>query len=250
MLENIKNFSDIVFSIVGSLVAILTYVAAKETILQPVRTEVIKKQTDLLIEIISLIDNEIKLSEKIDYQGVIAINTFGSLLLCGCVFDKQEEVKEFVKNNSKGGFFNVNSNLDEYELVSIFKEKNKEDKTDEKRYYRDAKNGKFTIGTVQVTKGFVDFCNELQKIERNPFLPKRIKKLIEQLGEDIQKNLMLHLKSAVESAVNESFARGENNTPDIVGVYNDFNHRHISHSNLILKINRETRKYLKIDSMP
>ena len=43
----IKDVFVVVLTSVATVIAILTYLRAKETILQPVRTEVIKRQTEI-----------------------------------------------------------------------------------------------------------------------------------------------------------------------------------------------------------
>ena len=250
MLDSIKNISDIIFALVGSVVAVLTYRAAKETVLQPVRTEVIKKQTDLLIDVVTLIKDERSLMENIDYGGIISINTLGSLLLCGAIFSEHEEVREFVKINNKMEILTTEG-ANEYSLVSMFKEKEPSSNShDNKKYYNDAKRGQFKISSIRLTQKFVEFKTHFEKLKQSPFIPIKILKLLGQLEIDIHKNILTHLKSAVEEAVNESFKREKDTTPDIDGVRNDFNHRRLFHNELTSIIYLETRKYLKIDTMP
>jgi len=63
--ENITWIKDIfwvVFTSIATIVSIKTYIRAKSTILQPLRTEVIKRQTDLLVELLSFIMDNKKIS--------------------------------------------------------------------------------------------------------------------------------------------------------------------------------------------
>lgn len=78
--ENITWIKDIfwvVFTSIATIVSIKTYIRAKSTILQPLRTEVIKRQTDLLVELLSfLLDRQKDFYFKIDYFGLVNTNVF------------------------------------------------------------------------------------------------------------------------------------------------------------------------------
>ncbi|MCW3789833.1 hypothetical protein [Plebeiibacterium sediminum] len=56
--ENInwlKDLFTLIFAGTGTVVAILTYRRARATILQPIRTEVIKKQSEILTKLLQVI---------------------------------------------------------------------------------------------------------------------------------------------------------------------------------------------------
>jgi hypothetical protein len=48
----LKDFATILFTATGTIVAILTYRRARATVLQPIRNEVIKKQSEILVELL------------------------------------------------------------------------------------------------------------------------------------------------------------------------------------------------------
>ncbi len=73
----IKDFGTLVFTAVGTYVAILTYKRASATILQPIRSEVIRKQSELLTHLLEYISRGIE--EKIGYIGLASVNTFMAL---------------------------------------------------------------------------------------------------------------------------------------------------------------------------
>lgn len=54
----IRDMSWIIFTCVATVTTILTYIRAKETILQPVRAEVIKRQTEIMAKILEFIDSQ------------------------------------------------------------------------------------------------------------------------------------------------------------------------------------------------
>lgn len=248
----IKDYSDISVAIVGTILAILTYLRAKETILQPVRTEVIKKQTDLLIELLELLGNESALLDTVDYQGMIQLNILDSMILCGSVFKNQDKIKEMIKKESRGGIF-TDESADMFESIPVFNkndDKNTKPQDTNKKFYEAAKKGKYKIPLLHITNKRFTFDEKLNGFTRNPFLPKKIRELLDELSMQIHKNTMNFLKKTVEDAINEFFRKGLKEVPNAVGIYNNFNHVRISHEDSISRINAEIRKYLKIDSMP
>lgn len=253
IIERAHNLSDIAFALTATILAILTYLRAKETFLQPVRTEVIKKQTNLLIELITLVDKEINLLKKIDYDGVIRLNLFDSFLKCGSIFNEHEKVEKYVKESTRAGIFFPDENgLVDAEIIPSFDENPKEERGDYKRkIYEDAKGGKFRISVLNLTESHIEFEKKLIEIKESPFLPKAVSPLVEQLEKDVRVNITEHVRGVVEEAVNEAFnKRGGNKMPNIAGVYNSFNRLRISHQPIADALRVEVRKYLKIDSMP
>ena len=63
------------FYLVGSAIAILTYLRAKATILQPKRTEIIKKQTEIFSNFLSFVnENENSIDNGFDYVNLFSDN--------------------------------------------------------------------------------------------------------------------------------------------------------------------------------
>lgn len=246
-----KDYSSIAVAITGVVIGVLTYRRAKETILQPVRTEVIKKQTDLLIELLEFIGDESELLKKADYQGIAQLNILNSMILCGSVFKDHEKVQETIKNHSGGGILDEES-ARMFEVVPVFAEKNdsKRSQANDRKYYKLAKQGSFKIPMYQITRERIDFDNRLANFARNPFLPASIKKLVDELGEQLLVNTVKYLKPAIEDAINGAFENGSKEVPSSAGVFNDFNHSRISHHVTQRKLREEIRRYLKIDTMP
>jgi len=67
----IKDFFNIVFFLTASIVTILTYLSAKKTILQPLKTEVLKKQINYFIELNEFLDDY----KNFDFGKIITLNT-------------------------------------------------------------------------------------------------------------------------------------------------------------------------------
>lgn len=81
-----KRCFSIIFTGSATIVAILTYIRAKEKFLQPIRTEVIKKQTEILTEILEVFSkHEFSLDRALDYVNVAQINALNILFEYGFI---------------------------------------------------------------------------------------------------------------------------------------------------------------------
>jgi len=96
-IDLIQTIASIVFSVTISVVTILTYLRAKEKFLQPVRSEVIKKQTDILTSILNeLAYSRNSIEEQIDYINLSAFNALKTAIDYGYIFKDQEKILDKV----------------------------------------------------------------------------------------------------------------------------------------------------------
>lgn len=73
----IKDVLWVIFTLIAIIIAILTYRRARYTLLQPLRSEVVKRQTELLAELPEYIAGSKKIINfGIDYMGIIACNAY------------------------------------------------------------------------------------------------------------------------------------------------------------------------------
>lgn len=104
--ENIiwlKDLFTLLFVGTGTVVAILTYRRARATILQPIRTEVIKKQSELLSKLLqTLNDNNQSFEVGLDYLNLVQINVMLTLRDFGFVFKEHKELFEKIKEGTVG----------------------------------------------------------------------------------------------------------------------------------------------------
>src|SRR4051794_38106752 len=96
-LTSIKDIVTIAFYVIASVIAILTYLRARATILQPKRTELIKKQTEIFSNFLSFInENENSIDNGFDYVNVYSYNVDLILLELGLIqSDNQEKIIQF-----------------------------------------------------------------------------------------------------------------------------------------------------------
>lgn len=76
--EDILNVVQIIFFIVTGILAVFTYLGARRTVLQPIRTEVFKQQLNVFSEILVIFNgkDEIQLREYFNFNYLVRINSF------------------------------------------------------------------------------------------------------------------------------------------------------------------------------
>lgn len=73
----IRDIGTLILTGTATVLAILTYRRAKATILQPKRTEVIKIQSQVLVDFLkSISENGNNIDSSLDYMGVFNCNFF------------------------------------------------------------------------------------------------------------------------------------------------------------------------------
>lgn len=258
----LQDLSAIVFAFVATILAILTYRRAKETILQPVRTEVIKKQTDLLADLLEFLYKSKNLGGTaidIDYGGLVQYNVFKLLKQHGFKLAEEGLLEELEKINKVAGFTVITSEIVQNDLEVIQTFNGKVSKTEDERsvigrqYYEDGLKGRIVIKRICLTKAHGDYVATLEKYLEDPFMPLQVRLKLEKLGESIKINTQEHLKAVLAEfmlALYERHKKKENPSVSWMGVYNELNHRRIDHEPIIQELKAETRKYLKVDKMP
>ncbi len=259
--ENIAWIKDLVmlfFAGTGTVVTILTYRRARATILQPIRNEVIKKQSELLSEVLNLCHPPSKIDSGIDYVKLVQANVPLHLRDYGFVFRDQSELFEVLGKDIAGWLPCGESRvLKDVEIIGSFPSETSDTKSSDagneigRKRYEDAKKGMVSIDKIYLTTRHQEYMAKIHLLSTNPFMPAPIQMVLSQLILDIDKNLKEALKKVIESFIREFFQKsfGGVGYPvfDPMGVYNDFNHHRIHHRETINRLLKETRNYLRID---
>ena len=259
-LETIKDILWIVFTFAATVVAILTYRRARFTLLQPLHTEVIKRQTDLLVELLDfLYDDGVNFYFKIDYMGIVACNSYLLLKEYGFIL-KDDEIGKIVDEN-KGGMLILKESgtLSSIKLPSVFEKKPDEQSVQNeitahsKEKYEKAQSGFADIECLYLTKQFSDCMKTLDHFIDNPFIPSSIQQLLVELRNDIFYNLKVIMKTTLEQFIiqlcNIGSKASENDPLPIQhqAIYNSFQRKSRHHQPKIDRIRKITREYLMID---
>lgn len=254
-ISTIKDILWILFTFIATIIAILTYKRARYTILQPLRSEVIKRQTDLFIEIMEVFSDESKLLRDLDLNRIVTLNAFKVLEQYGYVLNGAENLQKECDKNFVGGLIVKRDNqLDMFEKPEAFKgSKESENKIDvdfRKKIYENLKEGKIDIEMIYLTKKYYDTMEKYGNLVDHAFLPKEIRVPLEEIIKNIYDDIAINLKQTLEEFVLKIYEKrknGEKVSISPIGVYNEFNEKRHTNSQLIEKIKEKTRDYLMID---
>lgn len=256
--ENIswlKDLFTLLFVGTGTVVAILTYRRARATILQPIRTEVIKKQSEILSKLLQILkENNHSFEVGLDYVNLVQINVLITLRDYGFIFKEQKEILEKIETQLGGWTPCGKSNiLKDIEIIGAFKEESPKEKANEYgiEKFNNLKNGEIDIDKIYLTRKHSEFGELISEFRDDPFMPTSIQNTLTELSNDINNNLVIILKGELESFMlnfsKEYFEKGKAPHFDPVGTYNDFNHSRAHHRQTLNKLKFEIRKYLRID---
>ncbi|MGJ8737570.1 hypothetical protein [Zobellia laminariae] len=207
----LKDITTIIFTATGTLIAILSYKRAKSSIFQPKRNEVAKIQTQLLTEFLVLFTtNGNSIDRAIDYINIYKYNVDMALREYNLtdidkIKNKYAEYKqniagwfEFLENDIYN-FVIIEGNIQEYD--ELFFEANNRKR--EKAYEQSVKNGIVEINRIFFTKKHIEFHKKVRDLSNNPFLPKDIQDVANQIRENMTANLHHNLKILLAKLVND-----------------------------------------------
>lgn len=242
----VQSFMSIIFTFAATVVSILTYKRAKSTVLQPIRNEVIKKQAEILQDLLKFLRSEI------DYFSILSMNVILYLDELGFVLKNHEETIKNVRKQTCGSrIVTKNEKIDFVEVLEPFSKdltdeqirKNRESK------YKKAKNGNIEIEQVYMSKNFYEYINKLNSFIENPFIPKKFIIILKELKRQIDYNSGGILVESLEEFFKEYFVRykeGKSNF-NIYGIYNMYHRKLVENNKCIEKLEDEIREYLYID---
>lgn len=251
----LKDTATLIFAATGTIIAILTYRRAKATIFQPIRTEVIKKQSELLSDFLSLLkDHNHSFENGLDYINLVQLNVLLTLNSFGFVFNEHREMMKNLQSNLSGWLPCGTSNvLKDVVVIGALGDENTEAlEVDAGRMKFDAlKSGQVSVEKIYLTKHHVEFMAKLSAFSSDPFMPAAIQNTLDELNNDINSNLTIILKKELEVFMlnfsRQYFPNSRAPKFDPVGVYNDFNHSRIHHKQTLIQLRSDIRKYLRID---
>lgn len=125
----IKDFATLIFVGTATVIGVLTYLRARATILQPIRTEVIKKQSELLSRLLKFLKEKNQSFETgIDYVNVVQVNVLKTLKDYGFIFKEQDQIFEKLEKEVVGWIPCGKSEiLHDVEIIGTFDTKGKID---------------------------------------------------------------------------------------------------------------------------
>ncbi|XLS27987.1 hypothetical protein ACJD0Z_12345 [Flavobacteriaceae bacterium M23B6Z8] len=218
----LKDISTILFTALGTLIAILSYNRAKSSIFQPKRTEVAKIQTEILTDFLtSFTTDGNSIDRAIDYVKIYQYNVDIALRDYNLAdLDKiSEKYAEYEQNiagwiqfleNDIYNFILVEGSIKEYDQL-IFEPNNRER---QKHYERKANEGIYDIHRIVYTKKYQLFHKKLRDLSNNPFLPKEIQEVANQIGDNMTINLHHKLRILLSKLIEETHTAYKNKESD------------------------------------
>ncbi|MBD2489849.1 hypothetical protein [Aulosira sp. FACHB-615] len=210
--EEIELFSKIsnqflqdIFFIIGIVITILTYINAKRTILQPIKTEVFKLQVVKFTSILDILDKQGYAEIEKCFEKILFINT------CSLCDDYAELFFNIELNRNTRPYnteqidkiiWNVYSleDMEEYnklrsefnELVTI-KNNLEVSKLKEKLIHKNNLIfwNKYKYKELKITAEYMDLLKKIIDIKSSPLLPQGLLSLLEEFIEAMNKNLDL-----------------------------------------------------------
>lgn len=258
----IKDALWILFTLIATIIAFLTYRRARYTLLQPLRSEVVKRQTELMVELLEYISNrEQNVYFSIDYMGIIACNTYKLLELCDFVLideniskSVEQDIGGFLLLKAEGSPLTFCAPTDP--LVNSDTEADIVEKESEyKKQLVSQIHLEQSISNLEVlylTKTHLQTISQLERYRDNPFMPKQIQGLLNQLLEDITANIKGPLFKELEKFIvrMDAMPSDKENPPQIShqALYNSFLRYGKSHTQMIEGITQSIRQYLYVDA--
>ncbi len=251
--DNFKDFVNICFWIFTCTLAYKTYVNAKKTLFNPIRSEMVKYQMKAITE---FIDNHtskgFNLDFSIDYLNLVKINFDTDYLIEiltneykseNHYFDDIENARlnyckenlaglfEIVKENNKLSFDSIIigdfDSTKQYTQTKIIKSK-------------EETNKELSLQRFYFTKKFYLLYSDLINLETNPFIPKEIKLELKNTTTNILKNIQI-LYTILSMYISEQ-------KPTIYQeVLSEFNNQKISHDDDLKKLREVITKYFKVN---
>jgi hypothetical protein len=252
----VKDLFTIVFTGVATLIGILTYKRAKATVLQPIRTEVVKKQSAMLSELLTVVSQEEM--DAFDYIQIVSVNIYSVLIKYGFYFSNQKELEELISSKRYGtipcGEDNI---LRDFTPCQPFeseqdREKDKREKLElrKKEYDKAKKDGIIIIHSIIITNEHATFVKKLRDFVTNPFMPSNIQEILNDILHAVNVNLTVHLKQTLEEFTKEFFKRDsveDKLSFSVLGVWNKFNHKRFDLRSQFDEIKKAIRNHLRID---
>lgn len=252
----IKDLFAIIFTATASFLGVLTYLNVRKTILQPIRNEVVKKQSAVLSELLEAISKDPIVS--FDYIDLVGLNVYSVLINYGFYFSNHEELEESLKSKTCSRIpCGTSDILKNFKLSQPFEteEEREKDKREsfelQKKEYEKAKNeGIINIEEIVTTKDHDLFCKRLRDFIDNPFMPSSIQDSLKDLLHTANINLTVHLMETLKEFAAEYFKNySSDDKPDfsVMGVWNKYNHKRFHHREQFNDVRMAIRKHLRID---
>lgn len=255
--STLKDVFGIICTVVATVVGYKTYKRARYTLLQPVKTELLKKQTDLYVELLDFLGGDTSLYINLDYIGICVLNLLRMI--------EDYDIPNFGLNNKdeiaamEGGFVLLNDTENKAQEISVKSLESIEDV--ENRIIREKNlkkedielllKGSAKLRKIYLTTKHIECMNELEYFAKNPFLPKEITEMLSKIEKDIEYNIHKIAKKHFQKfLIDLYFSDSSPDKPmkfDGFALYNEFCDVSIKHEIEVEEIRKVIREKLLVD---
>lgn len=248
LLGQLSTIVQIAFFCITGAVAILSYVGAKRTFFQPLRTEIFKKQIESLAAILELLagKGEVDLSNDFDFPALVNANIaemYDAYLEFAFKMKRNEEELEY-----RPELCPVAMMLPEFlQKASGFRMDDVPDRATEEPETWDYRHP-----GIALPRGYVNRRKEFDTILDNPLLPRSIAELVENYLSVVEDNAVV-----ISEAIEECAPKMPEYYPNLEDlknasfdwIYNQWVQKSASLQPLAKKINDAVRAYFDTDNL-
>lgn len=180
MIIFLKDTSQMLFFITSIIIAILTYISARRTIFNPIRTEIFKKQMEFYNQIEELFSNKINddFFKMFEYKNIIELNFLKIL--------QQKAIEKYGDSCKSFELFNAEKFKD-LAYFDNYKTFNGKEHIEFKDIEPVITNNPYNL-PLRGTKKFFKQIKKIMKIAESPFVPKDISIKLKQFTYDSMYN--------------------------------------------------------------
>ena len=198
-----KDFFQVLFFVVIGTVTVLTYLKAKRTLLQPIRTEVFKEQLKIFTDVLRYFTGkgEVELRQEFGFEELQRANMFALLdAYAHLFFDFEIPIDERPYNTNNCPISIVSERRLELADDYLIKEEPKGKKIEPKEKIKQWNDYKHDH--VHIPTKFVEAEQSFQKLIDSPLLPTSCVELLVEYHKTIRKNIAI-LEDVLTEAAKE-----------------------------------------------
>lgn len=261
VLSMIKDAVNILFFVITATIGILTYLKARKTILQPIKTEVFKVQLKVFSELMELFNgkSEYEIRSYFHLEKVLTVNAIALLdNYAKLFFDYKPDIEKRPYNKSdcptmivKWECMEKNFDIDDKPTRDFDDERvsetNKPDPMTRAAIWNNEK-----VGVLSIPKEYTMAEKKIEEIIKSPVLPKDCVLLLKEI-EDIAKYNIDMIMTVLDEISNEIPSKYPNieslKKLQLGWIHNRYIDKIKSFEDITLKLTDYLRSYLLIDSL-
>lgn len=250
---NLKDYVNIAFWIVTGILAICTYLNAKKTLFNPVRSEMVKYQMKLITDFIDKhTAKNYDFDTTIDYSNILKLtidaeyifHIYGNeTIFDNHIFDEVDKDRLKYCKANLAGLFEIKTDGGKIIMEQVTGDYDMTRHYLRTKYVREkeTKYKSLTIQRIYLSEKFLIFYTDLINLETNPFVPEVIKTAISAIKKSISTNIMELYK------VLSDYQSEQVESQNYQDIFTAFLNTKIDHSPEFMNLRIVLTKYFKVN---